>query len=63
MRKVNIRQFRNNIKAELNNLPLTITKLGEPIAEVVKPTKIELCEHGSIYINGVANCKARCRQK
>ena len=37
MRFINIKQFRNNYKKELENLPVVVTKYGKPVAVVIPP--------------------------
>ena len=40
MRQINIRQFLRNMKEELLNLPVTITRYGKAVAVVIKPDNV-----------------------
>lgn len=42
MRKVNIRQLRNNLASELNDLPFIITRREDVIAQVIECTQRQL---------------------
>lgn len=59
MRRIGIRQLRNNLSEELEDLPFVVTKHGKIIAEVSKSGRkeikkektvpeIKLCKHGSL---------------